>query len=54
MRSDGVSSKNDIPTREKSILSGLYLSKYDDAGLRELGFDSFVEAFNVIGFALGI
>lgn len=54
MRSDGVSSKNDITTREKSILSGLYLSKYDDIGLRELGFDSFVEAFNVIGFALGI
>ena len=54
MRSDGVSSKKDITTREKSILSGLYLSKYDDTGLRELGFDSFVEAFNVIGFALGI
>lgn len=32
---------------------GLYLSKYDSLGLKELGFESFVEAFNVIGYALG-
>jgi len=43
----------DISTREKLILAGLYLSKYDALGLRKLGFDSFVEAFNVIGYALG-
>jgi hypothetical protein len=42
-----------MSTREKLILSGLYLSKYDDAGLMKLGFDTFQEAFNVIGFALG-
>jgi len=42
-----------IPTREKLILTGLYLSKYDSAGLKKLGFESFVEAFNVIGYALG-
>ena len=42
-----------IPTREKLILTGLYLSKYDSAGVRKLGFESFVEAFNVIGYALG-
>lgn len=42
-----------MSTREKLILSGLYLSKYDAAGLMKLGFDSFQEAFNVIGFALG-
>jgi hypothetical protein len=42
-----------VPTREKLILTGLYLSKYDAAGLKKLGFDSFVEAFNVIGYALG-
>lgn len=40
-------------TREKLILVGLYLSKYDSLGLRKLGFGSFVEAFNVIGYALG-
>lgn len=42
-----------MTTRQKLILTGLYLSKYDLLGLRNLGFDSFVEAFNVIGFALG-
>lgn len=42
-----------IPTREKLIITGLYLSKYDSAGLRKLGFESFIEAFNVIGYALG-
>jgi hypothetical protein len=42
-----------LSLREKSILAGLYLSKFDSEGLRRLGFGSFVEAFNVIGSALG-
>lgn len=42
-----------IATREKLILVGLYLSKYDSLGLKRLGFDSFLEAFNVIGYAMG-
>src|SRR6202171_5898200 len=42
-----------IATREKLILVGLYLSKYDSLVLKRLGFDSFIEAFNVIGYALG-
>src|SRR5579862_8122184 len=42
-----------ITLREKLILSGLYLSKYDSVGLKKLGFESFLEAFNVIGYALG-
>jgi len=42
-----------ISTREKLILAGLYLSKYDAAGLKKLGFESFAEAFNVVGYALG-
>jgi hypothetical protein len=42
-----------ISGREKLILVGLYLSKYDSLGLEQLGFDSFLEAFNVIGYALG-
>jgi hypothetical protein len=42
-----------IATREKLILAGLYLSKYDSLGLKELGFESFKEAFNVIGYAMG-
>src|SRR5579859_1626634 len=42
-----------IATREKLILTGLYLSKYDSLGLKNLGFKSFNEAFNVIGYAMG-
>jgi hypothetical protein len=42
-----------IATREKLILAGLYLSKYDLLGLKKLGFESFTEAFNVIGYAMG-
>ena len=42
-----------MATRQKLILSGLYLSKYDSLGVRKLGFENFVEAFNVIGYALG-
>jgi len=43
----------DLAKREKLILSGLYLSKYDAGALAKLGFDGFTEAFNVIGYALG-
>jgi hypothetical protein len=42
-----------MATREKLVLAGLFLSKYDSLGLKKLGFESFVEAFNVIGYALG-
>lgn len=42
-----------IAAREKLILVGLYLSKYDSLGLKRLGFDTFVEAFNVLGYAMG-
>lgn len=42
-----------IASRTKLILTGLYLAKYDSVGLKRLGFRSFAEAFNVIGYALG-
>src|ERR1700733_470477 len=48
----GLSFQN-IPPRERLILVGLYLSKYDSLGLKRLGFDSFLEAFNVFGYAMG-
>jgi hypothetical protein len=44
---------SDRSLREKLILAGLFLSRFDSAGLAKLGFESFVEAFNVIGYALG-
>lgn len=40
--------------RDKSVISGLYLSKFDMDGLHKLDFENFSEAFNVIGFALGV
>lgn len=43
-----------LTRREKSILVGLYLSKFDLEGLQNLGFSSFTEAFNVLGSALGV
>ena len=42
-----------ITNREKLILAGMYLSKFDSNGLEWLGFQSFAEAYNVIGYALG-
>ena len=42
-----------LSPRDKLVLSGLYLSKYDLAGVKQLGFESFQEAFNTIGFVLG-
>ena len=42
-----------ISTRKKLVLTGLYLSKYDLAGLTRLGFGGFTEAFNAVGYALG-
>jgi hypothetical protein len=50
---DVVLTSQKVATRQKLILAGLYLSKYDSMGLKTLGFESFVEAFNVIGYAMG-
>lgn len=44
---------NKFSIRDKSILVGLYFSKFDKSGLNELGFENYTEAFNTIGFALG-
>lgn len=38
--------------RDQQIICGLYLSKYDQEGLDHLGFSSFAEAFNTLGFLL--
>ncbi len=39
--------------RDKSILVGLYLSKFDNEALAILGFKGFNEAFNTFGFSIG-
>lgn len=39
--------------RDKAILIGLFLSKFDEDGLEKLGFDGFNQAFNTLGYAIG-
>ena len=34
------------------IICALFLSKFDDLAYKALGFSSFIEAFNVLGFSL--
>lgn len=38
--------------RDRQILCGLFLSKFDQDGLSYLGFDGFTEAFNALGYSL--
>ncbi len=38
--------------RDRQIICGLFLSKFNQAGLAYLGFKSFVEAFNALGYGL--
>lgn len=38
--------------RDRQILCGLFLSKFDQEGLTYLGFNGFTEAFNAIGYSL--
>jgi hypothetical protein len=49
-----LTTKNKLSKREKAVFAGLYLSKFDNQGLAELGFGSFTEAFNVIGLAMKV
>ncbi len=44
----------DINKRQQAIFCGLFLSQYNRLGLERLGFNSFKEAFNVLGFSIGI
>jgi len=39
--------------RERLMLAGLFLSKFDREGLKCLGFSNFSEAYNAMGYALG-
>jgi Domain of unknown function (DUF3883) len=42
----------DLTVRDKTIICGLFLSKFDSKGLTALGFNTFKEAFNVLGLAI--
>lgn len=41
-----------LSQREKAIFCGLFLSKFGNEGLAQLGFRTFKESFNVLGLAL--
>jgi hypothetical protein len=41
-----------LSKRDKLILAGLFLSKFDEIGLKTLGFGGFTEAFNTIALSL--
>ncbi|MBS4235773.1 DUF3883 domain-containing protein [Campylobacter vulpis] len=41
-----------IKNRDKLIICGLFLSKFDDLAYKSLGFSSFVESFNILGLSL--
>src|SRR2546421_11171852 len=43
-----------MTARESQILCGLFLSKYNEQALAALGFESFAEAYNVLGSALTV
>jgi len=45
---------NDFTNRDKAILIGLYLSKFDEKGLTALGFDGFIQSFNTLGYSIGV
>lgn len=45
--------RNSFSTRDKSILIGLYLSKFDKQALDSLGFEGVKQAFNVLGYSVG-
>lgn len=40
--------------RNKAIMIGLFLSRYDKKALASLGFNGFMEAYNIMGYSLGI
>lgn len=42
-----------LSNRDKQIICGLFLSKYDQSAVKTLGFASFAEAFNALGYGLG-
>lgn len=43
-----------LSNRDKAVMVGLFLSKYDRKALDILGFSSFIEAFNILGYSLQV
>lgn len=45
---------NNISIRDKAVIIGLYLSKFDIEALKEFGFKGIYEAFNALGYSIGV
>ena len=45
---------NNISPRDKAVLMGIFLSKFDRKALEVFGFDGFWQAFNTLGYSIGI
>jgi len=45
---------NDIDKRDKAILMGLFLSRFDKQALDSFGFTGFRQAYNVLGLSIGV
>lgn len=45
--------ENNISIRDKAVIIGLYLSKFDKEALSEFGFKGIYEAFNTLGYSIG-
>lgn len=43
-----------LPPRDKAIIVGLFLSRFDLEALRSLGFSGFRQAYNALGYAVGV
>lgn len=43
-----------LPPRDKAIIVGLFLSRFDKDALRSLGFSGFRQAYNALGYAVGV
>ena len=43
-----------ITTRDKAILMGLFLSRFDNLALESFGFTGFRQAYNVLGLSIGV
>ena len=42
-----------ITSRDKAVLMGLFLSRFDKRALESFGFEGFVQAYNVLGLSIG-
>jgi len=49
-----VSGFTEFSDLEKAVATGVYLSKFDKQGLDEFGFTGFGNAYNVLGYSLGV